>query len=429
METFAEFLRWLTLASFAGLAVVSFRLWSRRRDKPAFWITLAFGDLAVVLLASRFLPEDGSAFWEFVDTLNIAVIVLFPYFLLRVALSFSPGSRLTHWLAAGATAVVFTWAVVVPRFPDDAEPRPTWYRIFLLAVMFQWVFCSLLVAVRFWRAGRDQPPVTRKRMRTLSVAAAVLSVALIAAVAVSGDDATADAVAYLTAFGSAMMFFAAFAPPAGLRARWRRESEEDARRGIVDLMTAVTDEAVVEGLLPHVASVAGAEGVAMLDPENRVIGSYGNIDVSWHEIGSADDRSLQEQGLTRLTFPFGCLIVKTAPYTTFFGRDEMDLLASLGVMTNFALERVRASEMRLELAQAQIRRQQALQINDNVVQGLAVAKYAFDLGEFEKAKEALDGTLAGARRIISDLLDEVSIDEVGALTRDTAATGFVKKNI
>jgi len=431
MESFGEFLRWVTLGAFAGLSVVSLRLWVRRRDEPALWISLGFMALATALLMSRFVPETGSGIYQFLDKLIIAIILAFPYCLYRVAVSFSPGARVTQSIAGGATAVVFVWALLIPGGADDVEPRPTSYLLFLLAVISLWVFLSVLVAVRFWRGGSGQPPVTRKRMRMLSVAATALSFALIAATAVSGDDAVADAVAYLTAFSSAVMFFLAFSPPAMLRALWRRESEEDTRRAIIDLMTAVTDDAVVDGLLPHVASVVGAEGVAMLDTEGRVIGSYGGESLPWDEIRDGNEKALANDCVQKLDFPFGCLIVKTAPYTSFFGRDEMELLASLGVMTNFALERVRASEMRLELAQAQIRRQQALQINDNVVQGLAVAKYAFDLGETQKAQEAIDGTLAAARRIISDLLEEVSTDEVfgaNALTRDAAATGFVNKD-
>ncbi len=74
-----------------------------------------------------------------------------------------------------------------------------------------------------------------------------------------------------------------------------------------------------------------------------------------------------------------------------------------------------------------MRRQQALEINDNIVQGLAVAKYSFDLGQTDKAREAIEGTLVAARSIISELIDDEESDtplEAGSLTRDHAATGF-----
>lgn len=431
MEGFSELLQWATMIAFGVLGVISFRLWLRRHDKPAFWTAIAFSDLAFALLISR-LPETGSVVLEFLDRLVIGLVVLFPYLLYRVALSFTPGNRYAHRVAATATAVVFVWALIAPGFPEDNEPEPLSYRLFLLSVVFQWVLCSVLVAARFWRGGSDQPAVTRKRMRMLSVAAAVLTVALIVALAVSDDAVGADVVAFVCALSSAGMFYLAFAPPTSLRALWRRDSEEDLRRGVVDLMSAVTDQAVVDVLLPHAAHLIGAEGIAMLDADGRLIGSFGGAELEWNSVPLDDDAALEEECLQKLEFPFGCLLVKSSPYTIFFGRDEVELLGALGVMTNLALERVRASEMRLELAEAQIRRQQALQINDNVVQGLAVAKYAFDLGDNDKAKEAIEGTLAAARKIISDLLEEVSTDEVfdpAALTRDAAATGFVKKDL
>jgi signal transduction histidine kinase len=52
------------------------------------------------------------------------------------------------------------------------------------------------------------------------------------------------------------------------------------------------------------------------------------------------------------------------------------------------------------------RERQALEIHDNVVQGLAEAQLAFDVGREQQAREAVDRTLAAARQIITDLLGE-----------------------
>lgn len=70
------------------------------------------------------------------------------------------------------------------------------------------------------------------------------------------------------------------------------------------------------------------------------------------------------------------------------------------------------------------RQRQALEINDDIVQGLAEAKLALQLGERDQSEEALTATLAAARRIITDLLGE-SGDETrlgaGHLRRSAAA--------
>jgi signal transduction histidine kinase len=54
------------------------------------------------------------------------------------------------------------------------------------------------------------------------------------------------------------------------------------------------------------------------------------------------------------------------------------------------------------------RQRQALEINDNIVQGLAVAKMALELDEREKSKQALEGALASASSIITDLLGQAN---------------------
>ncbi len=52
----------------------------------------------------------------------------------------------------------------------------------------------------------------------------------------------------------------------------------------------------------------------------------------------------------------------------------------------------------------QMRERQALEINDNIVQGLSVAKYALEQGQDEKVREAVDDTLKNARVIITELV-------------------------
>lgn len=50
------------------------------------------------------------------------------------------------------------------------------------------------------------------------------------------------------------------------------------------------------------------------------------------------------------------------------------------------------------------REQQALELNDSVLQGLVVSKMALDLGDADKAAAALDTSIASASRIITNLL-------------------------
>ncbi|HWL37693.1 MAG TPA: hypothetical protein VNQ77_16015 [Frankiaceae bacterium] len=59
-------------------------------------------------------------------------------------------------------------------------------------------------------------------------------------------------------------------------------------------------------------------------------------------------------------------------------------------------------------ADLKARQRTALEINDNIVQGLALAQYRYEAGEPEKAHEAVVKTLAAARTMMSDLVDPVA---------------------
>jgi hypothetical protein len=69
------------------------------------------------------------------------------------------------------------------------------------------------------------------------------------------------------------------------------------------------------------------------------------------------------------------------------------------------------------------REQQALELNDNVLQGLVVAKMALDLGQPAKAQEALETSIASASRMITDLLGPDRRSSSAGLLRSSAALG------
>lgn len=70
------------------------------------------------------------------------------------------------------------------------------------------------------------------------------------------------------------------------------------------------------------------------------------------------------------------------------------------------------------------RQRQALELNDDVVQGLAVARMALDLGQRDKAVDAIERSMASASRIISDLLGQTDTETrlgAGDLVRERPA--------
>lgn len=70
------------------------------------------------------------------------------------------------------------------------------------------------------------------------------------------------------------------------------------------------------------------------------------------------------------------------------------------------------------------REHQAREINDSIVQGLTRVKWALEADRVEDARAAADDTLADAQRMITDLLDESTSDDLGpgALRRRVPAS-------
>jgi response regulator NasT len=84
----------------------------------------------------------------------------------------------------------------------------------------------------------------------------------------------------------------------------------------------------------------------------------------------------------------------------------------------------RSVEVELERRATNARRRQALELHDGVVQGLAVAALAHDLGRHTESREALTEALERAKAIVSRSLDELAVD--GQSVRElieTAASG------
>jgi hypothetical protein len=63
--------------------------------------------------------------------------------------------------------------------------------------------------------------------------------------------------------------------------------------------------------------------------------------------------------------------------------------------------------------QAMARERRAIDINDNIVQGLTVAKYAIGQGHVDEGVRAIDETLRRARQLITDQLTEATADQGG----------------
>jgi len=85
-------------------------------------------------------------------------------------------------------------------------------------------------------------------------------------------------------------------------------------------------------------------------------------------------------------------------------RGEHGELRGFAKVTRDLTEQRQHEENERRLAEVNMRRQHALEINDDVVQGLAVADLALHLGEFDKARESVSRTLQAARQLVTEFL-------------------------
>jgi len=415
-------IEYVNLAAFVGLGITSFLAWRRRRDETTRYVSLMFGILAVIALIGTVLPEEpqGGLMKWLVSSL-LGLLLLFPYFLYRTAASLRGTKTKMDKVAVGLTAIVVGASFALPEIPGPNDPQPGWFRVYIFGILIQWSVLSGAVAIEFWRAGRAQSTIVRTRMRLWALAAVALSLVLIisgSAGSEADEDQVLTFVTGLLTLASVLAFYASFEPPAWLRHLWRRRDQERLIEATIDIMSASTRGEVISTFLPQASKFMAAEGIVLRDPDGNVLAEHGMVNVA----EPTGDRSI-----LRADFDFGSLLLKTSGYTPFFGSDEVALLGSMGAIANLALERIEAGELRVELETAALRRRQALEINDNVVQGLAVAKYAFELGNMEMAKGAVEGTLAASRKIITELVEELGVGEVfdeAAPVRTEAATGY-----
>jgi PAS domain S-box-containing protein len=85
--------------------------------------------------------------------------------------------------------------------------------------------------------------------------------------------------------------------------------------------------------------------------------------------------------------------------------------------------RIEREAVAAHFAEAQLKRRQALEINDNLVQGLVAAVYALDQGQVEISADYLTRTLSAARAMMDDLLEPLGGDGLrpGDLVRTAPA--------
>jgi signal transduction histidine kinase len=325
MQSLADALQYVNIAAFGVLALVCLRTWLDQRSSPAFWAFATFGLLAAVAVTGPIVDAtDEQHLW--VTQVLVALIVLFPYLLYRFAVAFRAVPLAIEVVVAAATVGLVVWTFLLPDIPEEGEPRTGMFTAFVIALLLQWTLLSLFVAVRLWRAGHGQPTVVRYRMRLLAVAAIALAgVLVLAGLASSNPSALFELVSGLLTLGSSLLFFVGFAPPKALRKAWREPEEGLLRRSVDELLVAAEPEDVTRIVLPQMANIVGAQGVALLGANDEVLGIYGV--------------EPETPGGARFDLGEGAVIAWIGPYAPLFAQEEFELLRALGGFALLAWQR------------------------------------------------------------------------------------------
>lgn len=186
-------------------------------------MTLFFGALAFVILASRIATLTGTTATPWLIALEVAVLIAMPYVLLRLVDDFTqvraPVMRAAE--LGFVAGIVATYATVATQTTAVAT-LPTSVTLYIVGYFF---VVSFYCAIAFIRAARRAKGVTRRRMEAISVGSILLGTDLLIAgltpLTPSDDRAVFQALAQLLGLGSAVAYYLGFAPPPILRRAWQ----------------------------------------------------------------------------------------------------------------------------------------------------------------------------------------------------------------
>ena len=340
------------VAVLAGVVTISKAL-RRTGDRPARWVLMWFGCLAVILAAGLLpMPTLGWAALLYVKVL-LVLLLLVPYAMLGFARGIQAVGPTALRVGTALTAGGVAATLFLPAFPlDDTAARPPWLLAYLVLLVGVWSAQSVLASYGLWRSAVGQSTVVRRRLYLLSAGSMALMVALVGGLLVPTDDPRSAGLSSLliptVGLVGVMLFYLSFVLPKSLRTLWHQGDFDDLTVAQVQLMSAPTPRCVAQILVPQMRTLLQADGAAVLARSGAVLHSEGLSDevlaaaAALPRPDSIADAKPEPVGPSAVCFavPRGCLVLRSSPLSPVFGDGEIQLLTHLAFLADTTLERM-----------------------------------------------------------------------------------------
>ncbi|MDQ6883652.1 MAG: HAMP domain-containing histidine kinase [Candidatus Dormibacteraeota bacterium] len=352
-------LQYAVSAGFVGISIIILVDWLRYRELSRGYLALAIGLLGVTSLLARLNAVVPSRFMFPITTLTLVTLMGSGYMLLLFRDTFVP---LTARIRIGALAAVVVATALEVVAIGVSGPKPhTLKTVATLILVAVWAGCVLEPIARLWAASRGKPAVQRARLRALSGGYAGLVIVLLIA-GIGGSAASTPLVQLVTQAMALLvvpLLYASFAPPGWLRRMWRDTEEGEFRGAIQDLLLFSPDRATLANRGAEWARrLVGADGVAVIEANGDLLAIQGMHGDEVRELAAQADPKGQPTlvagaGSKRpnaivIRLPLdtgpGALVVRSGPFTPFFGSDEMIRLWYYATNMTAALDRARMME-------------------------------------------------------------------------------------
>jgi signal transduction histidine kinase len=328
--------------------VVLMRRWMAHRAPATGWALAMFGTLAAVVGVAQFHVRDTGSFGTHAYTVVlVCLLLLVPYSLVRFALALGSLGPRRHLAAAVLTAGQLVATVLSPRFPTPGEPRSTWFTAYVFVVILGWGLQSAFAAHGLWTSGNSRPTVVRRRMRTLSAGAVVVTLALVWSGGSGTPSQATQVVSALLGAAGVGLLVLAFVVPAWLRTAWRAQDLLQLAATERGLMIAITPEDVASTILPALPPLFGASSACFVDVPGTSGPDGAELDQVRAELLAAGTGALvvvTDSGAFGCRLATGWLLVRADALAPVFGPSELRLLERVGTFVDLALQRCRLYE-------------------------------------------------------------------------------------